>query len=719
MESTHKSSQLSRRQFIGTAATITFVMAGGKWIPPALGNTAWNGAISPWVEFRPDGKIIIFNPAAEMGQGSMTALAAILAEEMDADWSTVVIENSPIEPGTYGLTWEGKIGGPMITVGSRTVRGYFHALRLAGAEIRLILRAAAAHIWQVESADVKTKAGIAIHPQGGKNLSYAELIGGVEKLTRRPKATLQDLKNPSDYTLVGKSFRRWDIPPKTTGQAVYSTDVSLPGAVYAVILRAPVHHAKPLSFNEAEVTRLPGVISVHTLTHGVGIVAKSPDQAIKAQQMLSVSWSEAKASGFDSINAFETYRQMSADPEYKREIIAEKGQMDDNLRDAVKVYTAEYLNDFVYHAQMEPLNAIVSIAPDGQSAEAWVGSQAPDSARSAIAKVLDVELAKVNLNHCFLGGGFGRRSLTDYAEEAAFLAKQVKKPVKLLWTRQDDLQYGAFRPASLQTLQVGLDKDKNIVAWHHITAGTGGNLTVSGATIDYYSIPHQRIEMRDVDHGVRTKHWRSVGHGPNKYAIEAMLDEVARHEGLDPFQLRRRLMKDSPRPLQVIEKVAAMCRWGEKVKDGRARGMAFSERSGALVGCVIELSLDRTSGKIRVHDVWLAMDAGIIVHPDNALAQLEGGVIQGLSSCLMESITFKEGKVEQSNFHDYPILRMGDIPEQVQIHLIPSTEAPQGVGEASLPAVGGALANAFLALTGKPLRHMPFTPEKVLQVLAG
>lgn len=719
MESTNKPSHLSRRQFIGTAATLTFVIAGGKWMPSAQAKTAWNGTISPWVEFRGDGKITIFNPAAEMGQGSMTALAAILAEEMDADWSKVVIENSPIEPATYGLTWDGKIGGPMITVGSRTVRGYFQALRLAGAEIRLILRAAAAQIWHVEAADVKTNTGIAIHPRGGKNLSYAELIGSVEKLTYRPKATRQDLKSPSDYLLIGKSFRRWDVPPKTTGQAIYSIDVHLPDAVYAVIQRAPVHHAQPVSFNEAEVIRLPGVIAAYTLTYGVGIVAKSPEQAIKAQQMLRVSWTEAKASGFDNRKAFETYRQMTVDPAYKSQIIAEKGLMDENLSEAAKVYTAEYLNDFVYHAQMEPLNAIVSIALDGQSAEAWVGSQAPDSARSAIAKVLGLELAKVKLNHCFLGGGFGRRSMTDYVEEAAFLAKQVKKPVKLLWTRQDDLQYGAFRPASLQTLRVGLDKDKNIMAWHHITAGTGGNLTVSGATIDYYSIPHQRIEMRDVDHGVRTKHWRSVGHGPNKYAIEAMLDEVARHEGLDPFQLRRRLMKDSPRPLQVIEKVAEMCRWGEQVKDGRARGMAFSERSGALVGCVIELSLDRTNGKIKVHEVWLAMDAGIIVHPDNALAQLEGGIIQGLSSCLMESITFKEGVVEQSNFHDYPILRMGDIPEQVHIHLIPSTEAPQGVGEASLPAVGGALANAFLALTGKPLRHMPFTPEKVLQVLAG
>lgn len=722
MEANLNPRQLSRRRFIGTAAGLTFVIATGKLIgksPSGLWKPEYNGALSPWVEIKPDGHVVIFNPAAEMGQGSMTALAAIIADEMDADWSKVVIENSPIEPSIYGLTWEGKIGGPMITVGSRTVRGYYQALRLAGAQIRLILKAAAAQTWQVEAADIQTVQGKVHHAASGKSLAYHELISAVQALERKPQAKSSDLKNPADYRIVGRNFLRTDIPAKVNGTAVYASDVQVPGMVFAVIKRAPVHFARPQSYNVAEINKLPGVISLHKLDYGVGIVAQTPGQAIKAQQMLEVVWEQAKASGFDSRQAVAQYRQMTNDPQYKREVIHKSGDVEAALAGAARTYTAEYLNDFVYHAQMEPLNALVSVAADGQSAEAWVGSQAPDSARTAIAKVLGVDFSKVHLHHCYLGGGFGRRSMTDYVEEAALLAKWTKKPVKLLWTRQDDLQYGAFRPASLQTIRVGVDQDKNLVAWHHSTAGTGGNLTVSGATVNYYHLPHQRIEMRDVDHGVRTKHWRSVGHGPNKYAIEAMLDEVARQEGLDPYQLRRILLKNSPRELAVLDEVAGMCRWGEAVKSGRARGMAFSERSGARVACVIELSVDRQSGKITVHEVWLAMDAGVVVHPDNALAQLEGGVIQGLSACLLESITFKDGLVEQSNFHDYPLLRMGDVPEQIHLKIIPSTAPPDGVGEASLPAVGGALANAFLALTGKPLRHMPFTPEKVLEVLNG
>lgn len=723
MEADLNPHQLSRRQFISRAAGLTFVIAAGDiFNRPDLGSVTTpdlNGLLSPWVELKPDGRVIIFNPAAEMGQGSMTALAAIIADEMDADWSKVVIENSPIEPSTYGLTWEGKLGGPMITVGSRTVRGYYQALRLAGAEIRLILQAAAAQFWQVEVSTITTSLSKVHHASSGKSIAYHELIPTVQQLTSKPQAGLSDLKDQSDYRIVGRSFLRTDIPAKVNGTAVYALDVQVPGMVYAVIKRAPVHSARPLAYNEAEVAKLPGVLSVHKLDHGIGVVAQTPGQAIKAQQMLDVSWERAKASDFDSSLAAAHYRQMTNDLQYKRQIINEDGDVKAALARAARTYTAEYYNDFVYHAQMEPLNTLVSVAADGQSAEVWVGSQAPDSARSSVAKVLGLEFSKVQLHHCLLGGGFGRRSMTDYVEEAALLAKWTKKPVKLFWTRQDDLQYGALRPASLQTLKVGVDQNKNLVAWHHITAGTGGNLTVSGAAVNYYHLPNQRIEMRDVDHGVRTKHWRSVGHGPNKYAIEAMLDEVARQEGLDPYHLRRTLMKNSPRELAVLDEVATLSKWGEPVKSGRGRGMAFSERSGARVACVIELSVERQSGKITVHEVWLAMDAGVIVHPDNALAQLEGGIIQGLSSCLLESITFKDGAVEQSNFHDYPILRMGDIPDHIHIKIIPSTAPPEGVGEASLPAVGGALANAFLALTGKPLRHMPFTPDKVLQVLNG
>lgn len=309
--------------------------------------------------------------------------------------------------------------------------------------------------------------------------------------------------------------------------------------------------------------------------------------------------------------------------------------------------------------------------------------------------------------------------MADYVEEATILSNQVRRPVKLIWTREDDVQYGAFRPIFLHRLQAGIDREGKLTAWKHCIAGTGGGLLDSGAVPDYYTLPNQHIEVRSIDEGVRTKHWRSVAHGPNKYAIEAFIDEIAADQGIDPYEFRRRLMKDHPRQWKVLEEAAKMAKWGSPDKKGRARGMAFIERSGAYAAGVAEISIDQDSGQIRVHRVWAALDAGVVVQPDNAIAQMEGGIVMGISNVLHESITFRNGKVRQSNFHDYPILRMADAPESIEVSIIPSQEAPAGIGEASLPLMGGAIANAFLKLTGKPLRHMPFTPERVLEVLKG
>jgi isoquinoline 1-oxidoreductase beta subunit len=359
------------------------------------------------------------------------------------------------------------------------------------------------------------------------------------------------------------------------------------------------------------------------------------------------------------------------------------------------------------------------VAEDGKSAEAWVGSQAHDGARKAVAEVLGIDFKDVTYHSCYLGGGFGRRSMSDYVEEATHLSNAVKKPVKLVWSREDDLQYGAFRPISVQRMQAGVNDQGDIVAWSHQIVGTGDGLMSSGAKNPYYSITNQYIDLHNIEAGVRTKHWRSVGHGPNKYAIEGFIDEIARAVNKDPYQLRRQLLRNNPRELAVLDKVAEMCSWGSaEIPEGRARGMAFIERSGALVGGVAEISVDRASGKIRIHRFWCAMDAGVVVQPDNAIAQLEGGVNFGISSVLHESVTFKDGMVEQSNFHNYHIARMSDAPESIECYIIPSDEAPAGVGEASTPTVGGAVANAFLALTGKALYHMPFTAERVKEVLA-
>jgi isoquinoline 1-oxidoreductase beta subunit len=318
----------------------------------------------------------------------------------------------------------------------------------------------------------------------------------------------------------------------------------------------------------------------------------------------------------------------------------------------------------------------------------------------------------------YLGGGFGRRSLNGFVHECIHLAREVRpRPVKLIWTREDDLTYGAYRPMSLQRISATVNKSGKITGFSHLIVGDGDNLIAGGVKNQYYDIEHQYAEMRIVPDHIRLKHWRSVAHGPNKFAIESMIDEIARDQGKDPVDMRRELMKKSPRARATLEKAAEISNWKAPSNPGRAKGVAFLERSGTLSTGVCEISVDKTTGKIRVHHFWSAHDAGVVVHPDNVRAQMEGGIIMGMSSVLKERIDIVDGKVQQSNFDDYQILRMEDIPESIVTELISSREPPQGVGESSTPLVACAIANAFLALTGKNLRHLPFTPDKVLGVL--
>ena len=716
-----KQNVLSRRHFITLAGGATFVIAAGtvwsqlKSDPP--GEPANSDQITAWVRLQPNGQVIIYNPAAEMGQGSMTALAVLIAEEMDVDWSDVHIEFSPIEPTVYGVGWGGGLGGSMITVGSRTVRSYYQALRQAGAQARYVLLHSVAEKWNVPMKELTTKPSIVVHRSSGREITYGEISNFIKSPESIPQIPEDQLKQPAQFRLIGKNIPRFDLPAKVDGTAIFSIDVHPPEMVYGVVSRSPVNGARPNEINESTIRAIPGVIDMLVLDYGVGIVADSWETASKAKRELQIQWSDdSSARTHRSDDAYNDYLKM-ADSNTTGRIITDKLNVTQALSEAVKTYKVDYFNDYAYHAQMEPLNAVVSVAPDGASAEAWVGSQAPDGARSEIASILGIDISKVTFHPCYLGGGFGRRSMADYVSEATILSKAVKKPVKLIWTREDDVQYGAFRPQSLQRMQAGVDANGSISAWWHIISGTGGGLLTSGVDTPFYDLPCQKIELRGIDHGVRTKHWRSVGHGPNKWAIEAFIDEIAVDLGKDPYTFRQQLMKDSPRALKVLDTAASMSRWGTDVPDGRARGIAFAERSGSLSAGVCELSVDRQSGMIRIHHIWTALDAGVVVQPDNAVAQMEGAVLFGLSSVLSERISFMDGRVQQSNYHDYPILRIADAPETLEVEIVPSHEPPSGIGEAGLPVVGGMVANAFAKLTGKKIRHMPFTPDRVLAAL--
>lgn len=718
MEKQIESQGLSRRKFLKVGGGITFLVTAVGL--PALvfkkGEVEDTKQISAWVHLASDGTVTIYNPASEMGQGTMTALAAIFAEEMDADWSKVKIEDAPVEPEIYGIGWGGERGGSMLTVGSRSVSGHYNNLRQSGAQARYVLLTAVAEKWGVDRKELKTDSGMVFHSKSNKKISYGEIVDFVKIPTSVPEIPDSELKNPKDFKLIGKNYQRYDVPFKVDGSAIYSGDIHVPDMVYAAIVRAPVNGTQPELQNETTIRGIKGVLDLVTLKHGIGVVANNMETALKAKAMMEITWKgDSKAKSHNSQDAYEEYEALSKSSQ-TGSIVAKAGDLNREMPKSQKVLRADYKNDYVYHAQMEPLNAVAHVKAD--SAEVWVGTQAADGTRNDIANHLKLDFKAVNLHTCYLGGGFGRRSMTDFVIEAVDISKAVNLPVKLQWTREDDLQYGAFRPISLQKLEAGIDQNGNINSWKHVVIGTGGGLLGSGADIPFYDIPNKLIEVRNIDHGVRTKHWRAVGHGPNKFAIETFLDEIALEQKKDPYELRRELMKNHPRELAVLDKVAEMAKWDSPVPEGRARGIAFAERSGSLAAGVCEISLNKSTGKIKVHKIWGSLDGGVVVHPANAKYQMEGSLVMGLSSVLFESITFKDGQVEQSNFYDYPILRMEDAPEEIILEIIPSNEKPTGIGEAGLPFMGAIISNAFAALTGKRLRHMPFTPEKVLEILS-
>ena len=715
---------ISRRDFLRTSGEVALFIGVSGLVPQLVScrdtdkmrEQLEKHPVTAWVKLSEDGGITICNPAAEMGQGSMTSLPVVFAEEFDADWSRVSVEFSPQEAEIYGSEGWSPGSKLMMTVGSRTTHSYWPVMRKAGAQARYVLMSSAAAYWEVPIAEVTTSESTVIHEKSGREMGYGELVPHLVMPDPLPEFTEEDFKDPSDFRLIGKVLPRTEIPEKVDGSAQFAIDIRLPGMVYGVLERGNLHGSKPTLTNEAAIREMDGVIKIVHLDYAVGIIAETLEQALQAKKSLQIDWGPSEALGHNSQQVYTAYEEI-AGSENRGRVIAETGDVERAFSSAAKVYTADFKNDYVYHSQMEPLNAVVQVAEDLKSAEVWVGSQQGPDTKLGVPGILGIPHEKVKVHLQYLGGGFGRRSMNDFVEECAILAKEVApKPLKLVWTRKDDVTYGAFRPLSLQRLVASTDRNGNLTGFSHCVVGDGGNLVASGVANDHYDIPNQLAEWREASNGIRLKHWRAVGHGPNKFAIECMLDEIAHAQKTDPVDFRRKLMAKSPRALATLEKAAEISDWNGPVAKGRAKGVAFVEH-GSLGTGVCEISLNRDTGQVRVHKFWIALDPGIAVQPDNIKAQMEGGIIMGMSSVLKERITIADGRVEQSNFDTYQLLRMQDIPESIETVIIPSAERPEGVGETATPMVACAIANAFLKLTGKRLRHLPFTPERVLEVL--
>ena len=603
---------------------------------------------------------------------------------------------------------------------------------MAGAQVRKVLIANAAQKWGVDAATLKTEPSVVINPANGARLTYGEIAAFGTIPATLPAVDPKELKERKDFRLIGKSVPRRDTPAKVNGTAQYAIDVKLPGMVYASTLHSPVHNAQPgiwdagkqdqsatapESWNDAEIKAMKGVIAVVKLANGLAVVADHFETAKAGRDALKATWRKAKAEGFNSDRALEDYVKIHADANAQAVKLEEKGDVAAAFTAAAKTYRAEFRSDYGYHAQMEPLNAVVRINQAGDKVEVWEGSQAPDESRKAVAKALGFGLEQVDFHQCYMGGGFGRRSIGDYAAECALIAKEVRRPVKLIWTREEDVAQGMFRPQSFQCLEAATDASGKVTGWKHCVVGDGEFLLITGIKIPYYGVPNQAIERRGVSHGIKLKHWRAVGHVFNTFAIESFVDQMAADQGMDPIEFRFERMGANPKARKVFETLAQMSDYKAKRPDGRALGISITERSGSLGAGAVEISLDRASGKIRVHKVWVAVDGGVIVQPAAAQANVESGILYGLSSVLHERITIRDGAVEQSNFHDYNVMRMSDLPEELNVKFVDVDTRPTGLGEIGNPFIAGAISNAFFRLTGKRLRHLPFTSERVLETL--
>ncbi|SDG17287.1 xanthine dehydrogenase family protein molybdopterin-binding subunit [Thalassobaculum litoreum] len=718
----------SRRRFLAGAGGLAFAVLSGGGIsvlrPSAQAATSTEPGVpvDAWVTIFPDDRVIIRYGAAEMGQGVSTSLPLIVAEELDADWDRVTVEQVSQDP--QRLFGNPAFGGNLFSAGSTSLEGYFTALRIAGATARRVLIHTAAAAWGLPVDEVSTEPGVVVHEASGRRLRFGEIVALEEIRTDVLQVFEDDLKPREAWRLIGSGVGRRDIPGKTRGEAIYSIDVRVDGMVYAAQLLAPVEGEAPTVDNDADALSVPGVIAVVPLANSIGVVADTFEAALAGRDRLRVSWSTG--SDFRSADSADELAQLAqAADDFSTEPVTWEARGDAAgalSAEGRRTVTAHYTTEHVYHAQMEPLNAVASVDHDGKGADVWVGSQSQTISLAVASHVLDTTPDRIRFHAMQMGGAFGRRTVfaRDLLRDALLLSKTVGRPVKLIWTREDDVKNGWLRPATVHRLDAVLDETGRLEALRHRVASPSimqfafpnrwdpesrrDLLVMEGTESADYAIPNLLAEQVLVDRRSRVSAWRGIGWAPNCFARECFLDELADAAGSDPVSFRRDLLRDSPRGLEVLNKVVKMSGFGNP-PEGRAHGLAFAGYKATLGAGVAEVSV--TEGRLRVHRFWAAVDPGIVVHPLSYVGQVEGGIIFGLSSLLGERSTFTDGMIEQNNFYDYEILRIDAVPE-IEVALVESGSPPSGGGEIGVPMTGGAVANAVRRLTGTQPRRMPF-----------
>jgi len=708
---------MKRRDFLRTGAAV----GGGLLISlylPELADAGSADAIplapatfapNAFIRIGTDDSVTIIVGKSEMGQGVYTSLPMLVAEELEADWSKIKVESAPVDPA-YNHT----VFGIQITGGSTSTASEWERMRKAGATARLMLIAAAAQTWKVPLDSLHAEKGYVIHAASGRRVSFGSLADTAANL-EPPKDV--PLKDPKDFKLIGHPTRRLDTPSKVNGTAQFGLDVQIPGMMTAVVARAPVFGGKVVSFNSDKAKAVTGVKNVVQVPSGVAVIATGFWAAKLGREQLEINWDEGPGATLSTTGMRDQYASLAKAPG----LVAKKvGDAAKALAGAAKTITAEFEVPYLAHAMMEPLNCVVDLRAD--RCEIWTGTQLQTIDRMAAAAAAGLKPEQVKIHTTLLGGGFGRRAnpASDFITEAVHVAKAAKVPVKVVWTREDDLHGGYYRPMWYDRMVGGVDAAGNPVAWTHTIVGQSimegtafagfikdgiDGASVEGAADLLYGIPNLQVDLHTPKVGVPVLWWRSVGHSHTGFATEAFFDELAHAGGKDPYQLRRTLLSDKPRMRAVLDLVAQKANWGKPLPAGRGRGIATHFSFDSYVGQVAEVSVDKDGG-VRVHRVVCAVDCGQVVNPDSVKAQMEGGIIFGLTAALKDEITLDRGRVQQRNFHDYPMLRINESPE-IEVHIVPSMEKPTGVGEPGVPPVAPAVANAIFAATGKRVRKLP------------